>query len=157
MLCYSKVSKLNQMAYYRGDCMGGCLGDGGAIVEPLQSRSQSCAQSCLQSRCRAVVEPFVRTIVWAIVESWQSRLQKQCRAVVEPLQRRCRAVTEPSSSQAQILNIAGSGRQQSHGRSRKAVENCQVRAAQIHQKATKKTKTIVRKGQKSAASQARGA
>ena len=39
--------------------------------------------------------------------------------------------------------------------SRKVVENHQVRTAQIQQKATKKTKTIVRKSQKSVASQAR--
>ncbi len=39
--------------------------------------------------------------------------------------------------------------------SRKVVENRQVRAAQIQQKATKKTKTMVRKGQKLAALQAR--
>ena len=39
--------------------------------------------------------------------------------------------------------------------SRKVVENCQVHVAQIQQKAIKKTKIMVRKSQKLAASQAR--
>ena len=46
-------------------------------------------------------------------------------------------------------------RKQKVVKSQKVVENHQVRAAQIQQKATKKTKIIVRKSQKLAASQAR--
>ena len=54
-----------------------------------------------------------------------------------------------------VVGTLKTTRKQKVVESQKVVENHQVRAAQIQQKATKKTKIIVRKSQKLAASQAR--
>ncbi len=76
--------------------------------------------------------------------------------------RRCAACRPPPVAQKAanphttgVVGTLKTTRKRKVVESRKVVENRQVRAAQIQQKATKKTKTIVRKSQKLAASQAR--
>ena len=101
-----------------------CMGDCGAVVEPLQSRRRTVEEPsksrrraveepsksyrrAVRRRCRAVYigdsELFLPTIVWAtvwaivepFVELFVEPLQSHYRAVIEPLQGRYRAVTEP--------------------------------------------------------------